>query len=274
MRVNNEEQYLNLLARVRNNGEYRDDRTGVGTVSVFGEQARYSIHPFPAVTTKRLFFRGVKEELLWMLRGDTNVRSLQEKGVHIWDEWADEEGELGPVYGAQWRYWDGGVDPDGTIRLTDQIRALVNGLRGNPESRRHLLSSWAVHELGEMQLAPCHILAQFHVRQGKYLDCQLYQRSADLFLGVPFNVAEYALLTAMLAQATGYEAGELVHTIGDAHIYTNHLDQVDEQLTRTPYDPPKLWLSPHVLDIDGFSAGDIDLLYYNHHPRIFAPVAV
>jgi len=269
MLTNGEEQYLNLLSDVRENGERRDDRTGVGTLSVFGRQCRYPINPFPALTTKKLFFRGVKTELLWMLRGEVNIRPLQEKGVHIWDSWAQEGGSLGPVYGAQWRAWDGGDDG-----FHDQIRNLVKSIQYDPQSRRHILSAWAVHELDKMQLAPCHILAQFYVRGKRYLDCQLYQRSADLFLGAPFNIAQYALLTSMLAKTTGHEPGELIHTIGDAHIYQNHIDQVDEQLTRKPYEPPQLWLSPHVLDIDGFTADDIDLLYYNHHPKIAAPIAV
>ena len=271
MRVDNEQTYLDLLADVMANGEKRGDRTGVGTLSVFGRQARYSIQPFPAVTTKRLFFRGVKEELLWMLAGGTNVRPLQERGVHIWDHWADEDGELGPVYGAQWRKWPGPVPEEG---FYDQVSALVHSIQESPESRRHMLSAWNVSDLWLMRLAPCHVLAQFHVRQGRFLDCQMYQRSADLFLGVPFNIAQYALLTSMLAQVTGYEPGDLIHTMGDAHIYLNHLTQVDEQLSRTPCTPPELWLAPEVTRIDDYTVNDIWLQDYECWPKIEAPVAV
>lgn len=261
--------YLDLLAHVRNRGVPKSDRTGVGTLSTFGAQLRFDLRQgFPAVTTKKLFFRGVKEELLWFLRGSTNARELQEKDVHIWDEWAGEDGDLGPIYGYQWRSWPA---PDG--RHIDQIAQVLDNLRTHPDSRRHLVSAWNVADLDRMALAPCHVLFQFHVAEDS-LSCQLYQRSADLFLGVPFNIASYALLTRMFAQVLGYAPGELIHTLGDAHIYRNHEEAVDEQLRREPLPPPDLWLNPEVTDLFAFRGEDIELQGYRSHGRIPAPVAV
>ena len=261
--------YLDLLRHVRANGTPKEDRTGVGTYSVFGAQMRFDLRTgFPAVTTKKLFFRGVKEELLWFLRGSTDARELQEKEVHIWDEWAGADGDLGPIYGYQWRSWP--TPGGGHI---DQIRQVLAALRDNPDSRRHLVSAWNVAELDRMALAPCHVLFQFYVAEGR-LSCQLYQRSADLFLGVPFNIASYALLTQMVAQVLGYQVGEFIHTLGDAHIYTNHLEAVDTQLERDPLPAPTLWLNPDVTDLFAFTGDDITLEGYRSHGRIPAPVAV
>jgi len=261
--------YLDLLRHVRANGTPKADRTGVGTYSVFGAQMRFDLSAgFPAVTTKKLFFRGVKEELLWFLRGSTDARELQEKGVHIWDEWAGPDGDLGPIYGSQWRSWP---TPDGGH--IDQMRQVLGALRDNPDSRRHVVSAWNVAELDRMALAPCHVMFQFYVAEGR-LSCQLYQRSADLFLGVPFNIASYALLTHMMAQVLGYGVGDFVHTLGDAHIYTNHLEAVDTQLARDPLPAPTLWLNPAVTDLFAFTAEDIALEGYQSHGRIPAPVAV
>jgi thymidylate synthase len=261
--------YLDLLHHVRHTGTPKEDRTGVGTYSVFGAQMRFDLNEgFPALTTKKLFFRGVKEELLWFLRGSTNAAELQERGVHIWDEWAGEDGDLGPIYGAQWRAWP---TPDGGH--IDQLAQVLEELRANPDSRRHLVSAWNVAELDHMALAPCHVLFQFYVADGR-LSCQLYQRSADLFLGVPFNIASYALLTHMVAQATGYRVGEFIHTLGDAHIYRNHVAAVDEQLGREPYPRPTLWLNPDITDLFAFHSGDIALEGYRSHGKISAPVAV
>ncbi len=261
--------YLDLLAHVRQRGIAKSDRTGVGTLSAFGAQLRFDLPSgFPAVTTKQLFFRGVKEELLWFLRGSTNARELQEKAVHIWDEWADPNGELGPLYGCQWRSWPA---PDG--RYIDQMAEVLGSLQRDPDSRRHLVSAWNVADLDRMALAPCHVLFQFYVA-GDRLSCQLYQRSADLFLGLPFNIASYALLTHMVAHVLGYSPGELIHTLGDTHIYQSHLAAVDEQLTRTPFPLPRLWLSPQVNDLFAFSAEDITLEGYRSYDRIPAPVAV
>jgi thymidylate synthase len=261
--------YLDLLQDVLDHGEARGDRTGTGTLSVFGRQVRYDLSAgFPAVTTKRLHFHSVLYELLWFLRGETNVRWLQEHKVRIWNEWADEAGELGPVYGSQWRSWP---SPDGQI---DQIARIIEQIKTTPQSRRILVSAWNVGQLEQMHLPPCHLLFQFYVHTDGRLSCQLYQRSADLFLGVPFNVASYALLTHLVAQACGLKVGEFVHTIGDAHIYQNHLEQVRLQLSRAPKALPTLWLDPSVTDIDGFEPEHIRLEGYAHHPRIRAKVAV
>ncbi len=261
--------YLDLLRHVRDHGVRKDDRTGTGTLSVFGYQMRFDLAAgFPAVTTKRLHWKSVVHELLWFIRGDTNIRYLNEHGVTIWDEWADENGDLGPVYGAQWRRWRGA---DG--RLHDQLAQVVEQIRTNPDSRRLIVSAWNVGELERMALPPCHAFFQFYVAEGR-LSCQLYQRSADLFLGVPFNIASYALLTHMVAHVTGLEAGEFVHTLGDAHIYLNHLEQVETQLAREPYPLPRLSLNPAVKDLFDFTFDDIALEGYRHHPAIPAPVAV
>jgi thymidylate synthase len=263
-----EQPYLDLLADILANGVRRDDRTGTGTLGVFGRQMRFDLSQgFPLLTTKKLHFKSVAVELLWFLRGDTNVRWLQERGVSIWDEWADAEGELGPVYGKQWRSW---AAPDG--RSIDQIAKLLDGLKTNPNSRRHIVSAWNPAEVDDMALPPCHCLFQFFVAEGK-LSCQLYQRSADVFLGVPFNIASYALLTHMVAQAVGLEVGDFVHTFGDTHLYLNHLDQAKLQLTRTPYPFPTLKLAPKT-DLFGFDYADITLEGYQAHPHIKAPVAV
>jgi len=262
-------EYLDLLRLVRTEGVERSDRTGTGTLSIFGHQLRFDLRKgFPAVTTKRLFFRGVVGELLWFLRGESNVRWLQEHGIHIWDEWARDDGDLGPVYGVQWRAWP---TPDGG--RIDQIAKVIEGIRKNPHSRRHLVSAWNVADLPKMALEPCHAFFQFYVADGR-LSCQLYQRSADLFLGVPFNVACYALLTHMVAQVCDLEVGDFVHTFGDAHIYLNHLEQVDEQLRREPFPLPRLWLDPAVRSIDDFRFEHVRLEGYQSHPAIPAPVAV
>lgn len=263
------QQYLDLLSDILANGTRRGDRTGTGTLSVFGRQNRYDLSKgFPCLTTKRLHLRSIIHELLWFLRGDTNIKYLHENKVTIWDEWADENGELGPVYGHQWRNW-----PDLDGGSIDQISNLVEGLKKNPESRRHVVSAWNVAEVDQMALPPCHCLFQFYVANGK-LSCQLYQRSADCFLGVPFNIASYALLTMMLAQVTGLEAGEFVHTFGDLHLYLNHLDQAREQLSRTPRPLPTMKLNPEVKDIFAFKFEDFTLEGYNPYPSIKAPIAV
>ncbi len=267
--------YLDLMRDVLANGERRDDRTGTGTLSLFGRQTRYDLRKgFPCVTTKKLHLRSVVHELLWFLKGETNIRYLAENGVTIWDEWADEEGELGPVYGRQWRAWP---TPDG--RSIDQIQLLIDGLKGSPDSRRHVVSAWNVGQLHQMALPPCHLLFQFYVhapdpdgRRG--LSCQLYQRSADLFLGVPFNIASYALLTHMVAHVCDFEPRDFVHTFGDVHLYSNHLEQAEIQLAREPRPLPTLWLNPAVKSIDGFSFDDIRLENYDSHPHIKAEVAV
>ncbi|HZZ30866.1 MAG TPA: thymidylate synthase [Phenylobacterium sp.] len=264
-----ERQYLALLADILANGVQRGDRTGTGTLGVFGRQMRFDLSQgFPLLTTKKLHKKSIILELLWFLRGDTNVRWLQERGVSIWDEWADPEtGELGPVYGKQWRSW---AAPDG--RVIDQIAAVVEGLKTNPESRRHIVSAWNPAEVEDMALPPCHCLFQFYVADGK-LSCQLYQRSADVFLGVPFNIASYALLTMMVAQVVGLKPGEFVHTLGDAHLYLNHLDQAREQLTRTPHPLPVLEIAPK-RDLFAFEYEDFKLRGYRAHDRIAAPIAV
>ena len=260
-------QYLDLLEFVRAKGTKKTDRTGTGTLSVFGYQARYDLSDgFPAVTTKKLQLKSVVGELIWFLRGDTNVHWLQERGIGIWDEWADHCGELGPVYGHQWRSWP---TPDGSI---DQISAVVESIKTNPDSRRHIVSAWNVADVNDMALPPCHTLFQFYVADGR-LSCQLYQRSADIFLGVPFNIASYALLTHMIAQQTGLDVGEFVHTMGDAHIYLNHLDQVELQLSREPRPLPTLKLN-HRGAIDEYEIEDVELQNYDPHPWIKAPIAV
>ncbi len=262
-------QYLDLLQRVLETGVRRSDRTGVGTRGVFGEVMRFDLaRGFPLVTTKKIHLRSVIGELLWFLRGDTNIRWLHEHGVTIWDEWADECGDLGPIYGAQWRSW-----PTGDGRTVDQIAQVVREIRENPDSRRLVVSAWNVGELEKMALPPCHCLFQFHVAQGR-LSCQLYQRSADLFLGVPFNIASYALLTHMVAQVTGLEAGMFIHVLGDAHIYENHIEQVRQQLAREPRPLPRLRLNPDVKDLFAFCFDDIAVEGYDPHPSIRAPVAV
>ncbi len=263
-----ERQYLDLLADIIAHGAQRGDRTGTGTLSVFGRQMRFDLAAgFPLLTTKKVHFKAIVLELIWFLKGDTNVRWLQERGCSIWDEWADENGELGPVYGKQWRSW---AAPDG--RVIDQMTNVVQSLIGNPESRRHIVSAWNPAEVDDMALPPCHCLFQFYVAGGR-LSCQLYQRSADVFLGVPFNIASYALLTMMVAQATGLEPGEFVHTLGDAHLYLNHLDQARLQLTREPLPFPTLGLAPG-RDLLAFAPEDIALKGYRPHPAIKAPIAV
>ena len=262
-------QYLDLLERVRRTGVRKDDRTGTGTLSVFGHQMRFDLGAgFPLVTTKKLHLRSIIHELIWFLRGDTNVRWLQERGVRIWDEWADAEGNLGPVYGAQWRSWP---TPDG--RHVDQIARLVEEIRANPDSRRLIVSAWNVGELERMALPPCHLLFQFYVADGR-LSCQLYQRSADVFLGVPFNIASYALLTHMVAQVVDLQPGEFIHTFGDAHLYLNHLEQADLQLSREPLPAPQLRLDPDVRSIDAFAPEHVRIEDYRHHPAIKAPISV
>jgi thymidylate synthase len=261
--------YLDLLRDVRKNGAPREDRTKVGTLSVFGRQLRFDLRAgFPIVTTKKIHLKSVVHELLWFLSGDTNVRYLRENGVTIWDEWADEAGRLGPVYGAQWRSW-----PAADGRRIDQLAEVIGEIRRNPGSRRLLVSAWNAGELERMALPPCHVLFQFYVDRG-VLSCQVYQRSADVFLGVPFNIASYALLLAMIAQVTRLEAGELVYTFGDAHLYTNHLEQADLQLSRAPLPLPRLVLNPAVDVIDGFRYEDVRVEGYGSHPAIKAPIAV
>ena len=263
-----ERQYLDLLADIIAHGAQRGDRTGTGTISVFGRQMRFDLATgFPLLTTKKVHFKAIVLELIWFLKGDTNVRWLQERGCSIWDEWADENGELGPVYGKQWRSW---AAPDG--RVIDQMTNVVQSLIGDPESRRHIVSAWNPAEVDDMALPPCHCLFQFYVAEGR-LSCQLYQRSADVFLGVPFNIASYALLTMMMAQATGLEPGEFVHTLGDAHLYLNHLDQARLQLTREPLPFPTLGLAPG-RGLLAFAPEDIALKGYRPHPAIKAPIAV
>ncbi len=284
-------QYLDILQRVLKEGTPCDDRTGVGTLSIFGHQSSYYLDPhapgaaeheirtgqaagFPIITTKKLHLRSIIHELLWFLSGDTNISYLKEHNVRIWDEWADENGDLGPVYGHQWRSW---ASPDGST--LDQISNLINGLKNNPHSRRHIVTAWNPAQVDDMALPPCHCLFQFHVARSKdkgpdWLSCQLYQRSADLFLGVPFNIASYALLTKMVAQVTGLRAGKFVHTLGDAHIYLNHLSQVEEQLDRDPRPLPKMCLNHDVHDIFGFTFEDFELKEYDPHPHIKGEVAV
>ena len=261
--------YLDLLARVLDEGVAKGDRTGTGTRSVFGHQMRFDLDAgFPLVTTKKVHLRSVVAELLWFLRGDTNVRWLHERGVTIWDEWADADGELGPVYGYQWRSWP---TPDGGH--VDQIASVVEQIRADPDSRRHIVSAWNVADIPRMALAPCHTLFQFYVADGR-LSCQLYQRSADIFLGVPFNIASYALLTNMVAQVTGLRPGDFVHTLGDAHLYANHLEQASEQLTRQPRGLPQLELDPGCHALAAFDLDSVKVVGYDPHPAIKAPIAV
>lgn len=263
--------YDDLCHLILNHGEDRGDRTGTGTRSIFGHQMRFDLRAgFPAITTKRLFWRGVVSELIWFLSGQSNIAELHFSDVHIWDQWADEDGDLGPVYGCQWRSW--GARQNG--QPIDQIAQVIDSLKRDPESRRHLVSAWNVADLPHMALAPCHVMFQFYVSRGERLCCQLYQRSADVFLGLPFNIASYALLTHMIAQVVGLNVGEFIHTIGDAHIYTNHMDQVRTQLAREHYPAPRLELDPDILDIDGFTADHIRLIGYQSHPAIKAPIAI
>jgi thymidylate synthase len=262
-------QYLDLLAHVREHGVRKEDRTGTGTVSVFGHQMRFNLEDgFPVLTTKKLHLRSIIIELLWFLRGDTNIKYLNDNKVTIWDEWADETGDLGPVYGHQWRSWPA---RDGST--IDQIANVVEQIRTKPDSRRLIVTAWNPADVDRMALPPCHCLFQFYVADGK-LSCQLYQRSADIFLGVPFNIASYALLTHMMAHVTGLKPGEFIHTLGDAHLYLNHLEQADEQLKRKPHALPKLVLKRDVKEIDGFEYEDFEIAGYEAHPHIAAPVAV
>lgn len=262
-------QYLDLLDHAIKNGVNKSDRTGTGTISVFGHQSRYNLaEGFPVLTTKKLHLKSIIHELLWFLTGDTNVKYLQENGVRIWNEWADKDGNLGPVYGYQWRSWP---TPDG--KHIDQISQVVESLKNNPDSRRHIISAWNVGQIDQMNLPPCHILIQFYVADGK-LSCQLYQRSADIFLGVPFNIASYALLTLMMAQVCDLQPGEFIHTLGDAHIYLNHMDQVKLQLSREPYPLPQMKINPAVKNIFDFKFEDFELTGYQSHPHIAGVVAV
>ena len=263
------QQYLALMRHVREHGVTKQDRTGTGTISVFGHQMRFDLSQgFPVVTTKKLHLKSIIHELLWFLKGETNIRYLKENGVSIWDEWADANGELGPVYGYQWRSWP---TPDG--QHIDQISQVIQQLKHSPDSRRIIVSAWNVAEIDNMALPPCHAFFQFYVAEGK-LSCQLYQRSADIFLGVPFNIASYALLTLMMAQVTGLQPGDFVHTLGDAHLYLNHLEQADLQLSREPYALPQMRLNPNVTNLFDFKYEDFELVNYQHHPAIKAPVAV
>lgn len=263
------QQYLDLLSRILNEGVHKGDRTGTGTLSVFGNQMRFDLRDgFPLLTTKKLHLKSIIYELLWFLRGDTNIHYLQEHGVRIWNEWADENGELGPVYGHQWRSW-----PDYKGGTIDQITNVLEQIKHNPNSRRMLVTAWNPAEVDEMALPPCHCLFQFYVADGR-LSLQLYQRSADTFLGVPFNIASYALLLQMMAQVTGLEAGEFIHTTGDTHLYSNHLEQAKLQLTRTPRPLPKMKINPNVKDLFAFKYEDFELIDYNPYPHISAEVAV
>jgi len=274
----NDGKYLNLLEDIMTNGTFKEDRTGTGTYSVFGRQLRFNVHPmnFPLLTTKKMNFKHIVAELLWFLKGDTNIQYLHDNNVRIWDQWADENGNLGPIYGKQWRNWTSIEFTEfGTLLEShiDQLRWVINEIQRNPDSRRLIVSAWNVGELDDMALQPCHCMFQFYVAGGK-LSCQMYQRSADVFLGVPYNIASYALLTNIVAQVTGYEPGELVHTFGDVHIYSNHVDQVEEQMSRIPTDSPTLLINKNVFDIDGFGINDFGISGYDPHPAIKAPVAV
>lgn len=263
------QQYLDLLDHVLKNGTKKEDRTGTGTISVFGYQMRFDLAKgFPVLTTKKLHLRSIIHELLWFLQGDTNVKYLQENNVRIWNEWADENGELGPIYGYQWRSW-----PNQKGEQIDQISQIIESIKNNPNSRRHIVSAWNVGEIKNMALPPCHILFQFYVADGK-LSCQLYQRSADIFLGVPFNIASYALLTIMIAQVTGLKPGEFIHTLGDAHIYLNHLDQVKLQLSRNTFDLPQMQINQDINSIFDFKYEDFVLKNYQAHPSIKGEISV
>lgn len=263
------QQYLDLMQHIIDNGVKKEDRTGTGTISVFGYQMRFDLSEgFPCVTTKKLHLRSIIHELLWFLKGDTNIKYLKDNGVSIWDEWADEEGNLGPVYGYQWRSW-----PTPSGQHIDQISQVVEQIKNNPDSRRLIVSAWNVSEVNNMALPPCHAFFQFYVADGK-LSCQLYQRSADVFLGVPFNIASYALLTMMMAKVTGLEPGDFVHTFGDAHLYSNHLEQTELQLSREPRPLPQMIINPDVKSIFDFKFEDFELVNYDPHPHIKAPVAV
>lgn len=262
-------QYLDLLNHVMKNGVEKKDRTGTGTISLFGYQMRFDLEKgFPLLTTKKLHLRSIIHELLWFISGDTNIRYLRDNGVKIWDEWADADGNLGPVYGYQWRSW-----PSSDGRKIDQLSNVIEGLKKSPDSRRHIVNAWNVGELEKMALPPCHVLFQFYVADGK-LSCQLYQRSCDIFIGVPFNIASYSLLTLMVAQVCGLKPGEFIHTLGDAHIYLNHTEQVKLQLTRKPYPLPKMLIKPDVKDILSFRFGDFSLVDYNAHPHIKGDISV
>ena len=261
--------YLDLMRHILEHGDEKGDRTGTGTKSVFGYQMRFGLSDgFPMVTTKKLHLPSIVHELLWFIKGDTNVKYLQDNGVRIWNEWADENGDLGPVYGKQWRRWEGK-----DCQIIDQLQQAIEAIKTNPNSRRIIVSAWNVGELEEMALMPCHAFFQFHVAQGK-LNCQLYQRSADVFLGVPFNIASYALLTHMMAQVCGLEAGTFVHTLGDAHLYNNHLEQSALQITREPMPLPQLKLNETITSIDEFTYEDIEIVDYHHHPHIKAPISI
>jgi len=262
-------QYLDLMRHVRDTGITKEDRTGTGTVSVFGYQMRFDLSAgFPLITTKKCHLKSIIHELLWFLSGETNIKYLRDNGVRIWNEWADENGDLGPVYGYQWRSW-----PSVNSGHIDQISQIIDQIKNNPDSRRIIVSAWNVGEIENMALPPCHMMFQFYVADGK-LSCQLYQRSADIFLGVPFNISSYALLTMMVAQVCGLGLGDFVHTLGDAHLYSNHMEQVDEQLSRTPYSLPNMKINPEVKDIFSFSIDDFELVGYEAHPHIKAIVAV
>jgi thymidylate synthase len=262
-------QYLDLLDHVIKNGTEKKDRTGTGTLSVFGYQMRFNLEEgFPLLTTKKLHLKSIIHELLWFISGDTNVRYLNKNGVKIWDAWADKEGNLGPIYGHQWRSW-----PADDGRKIDQLSGVINSIKNSPDSRRHIVSAWNAGELDKMALPPCHIMFQFYVADGK-LSCQLYQRSADIFLGVPFNIASYALLTLMIARVAGLQPGDFVHTLGDAHIYLNHIEQVKVQLSRNPYPSPKMIINPDVTDILKFSYDDFTLVDYVSHPHIKGDISV
>lgn len=262
-------QYLDLLDHVLTTGHRKSDRTGTGTISIFGYQMRFNLNDgFPVLTTKKLHLKSIIHELLWFISGETNIRYLTENGVRIWNEWADKDGNLGPVYGSQWRSWPAA---DGT--RIDQLQNVITSIKSNPDSRRHIVCAWNVGELDKMALPPCHVLFQFYVSDGK-LSCQLYQRSADIFIGVPFNIASYSLLTMMIAQVTGLKPGEFIHTLGDAHIYLNHIDQVKLQLERKPYNLPQMIINPEVKEIEGFRFEDFQLVNYESHPHIKGDIAV
>ena len=261
------QEYLDLLEKVKNSGKPKGDRTGTGTVSIFGHQMRFNLEDsFPLLTTKKIHFKSVAYELLWFLKGETNISYLKENGVSIWDEWADDNGDLGPVYGKQWRKWEA------KNGIHDQVAEVIKQIKENPNSRRHIVSAWNVADIPSMALAPCHILFQFYVQDGK-LSCQLYQRSADVFLGVPFNIASYALLTHMIANICDLRVGEFVHTLGDAHLYTNHLEQAEEQLSRKPLTPPKIIVKDRE-SIDNYEFEDFEIVNYQFHPHIPAKVAI